>query len=228
MFFASKEIVTEIQVKTSIQLLADEVRTFDKTFSESIIELMLSTVMDAKSPDKNAFIKRYSPLNVDFQMAWKNLKMFFGNDGRPRSWFYPEMGRDESRALILKSAYNELSTKQKEEMDSKEVKEMLKNYEEQSKFFIVRHCVMRDDCFTVVRLERFVQHDGTTTIDYSKHLLGINKQNLVQYFTDFGIIPGYPTSDTIEEYLQKNFASAGLNKMVVSNFASQSRNYSNI
>jgi hypothetical protein len=130
--------------------------------------------MDEKNPDKNAFIKRYSPLNVDFQMAWKNLKMFFGNDGSPRTWFYPEM-------------------------DSKEVKEMLKNYEEQSKFFIVRHW------------------------------FGINKQNQVQYVEDDGKMGSWrPSSNTVEEYLQKNFASAGLSKTVVSNFASQSRNYDGI
>ena len=226
--FVPEAIVVEVPQKTPIQLITDEVRAFDKTFDKSIIELMLSTVMDAKSPDKNAFIKRYSPLNVDFQMAWKNFKMFFGNDGRPRSWFYPEMGRDESRALILRSAYNELSLKQKEEMDSKEVKEMLKNYEEQSKFFIVRHCVMRDDCFTVVRLERNVHPNGTTTVNYSRHWFGINKQNQVQFMDDFGTMGSWsPSSNTVEEYLQKNFASAGLNKVVVSNFASQSRNYGN-
>lgn len=226
LLFVPKAIVVEVPQKTPIQLITDEVRAFDKTFDKSIIELMLSTVMDAKSPDKNAFIKRYSPLNVDFQMAWKNFKMFFGNDGRPRSWFYPEMGRVESRALILRSAYNELSLEQKEEMDSKEVKEMLENYEEQSKFFIVRHCVMRDDCFTVVRLERNVHPDGTTTVDYSRHWFGINKQNQVQLMDDSGTMGSLsPSSNTVEEYLRKNFASAGLNEVVVSNFASQSRNY---
>lgn len=211
-----------------MQSIIDEIRTFDQTFDEETVKLMLKTVLDEKVPSKSALITRYSPFNRDLQTAWNNFKLFFGNDGHPKTWFYPEMGREDSVALIYKSAYNELSPSQKFYVDSDEVKAMLARYEGHSKFFVVRHCVLRSDCFTVVRLERTRHWNGDILIDYSKHLFGINSENKFQMVSpDLGFQAGKPKFNTPDSYLETNFQSAGLSAVVVSHYTSQTRHYNN-
>lgn len=203
----------------NIEEIVNTVYTHDQTFDKPTIRQMIETV--ERKAGLNSLITRYSSSAPTLVSAWENLKKFFGPDGRPKAWFYPEMNREVSSKLVMKSVYEQMSRAQKDSYNTPEVKAMLEPYEGQVKYFLVRHCVVRPTLFTVVRLE-IGRHIG-----FSRHWFGINyhgKFQAVDMDSDLDIYTGH-AYDTADEYLVANFSNININ---VSNFAHSTRNYNNL
>lgn len=203
----------------SLQEITDQIYEFDNSFSKEIIHNMLKTIYVGKDP---TFIERYSH-DGQLKTAWKNLKLFFGNNGLPKAWFYPEMDRDTSSALVIKSAYDEMSNHQKHQIDSEHIKKLLAPYEGQAKYFLVRHCIVRNNRFTVVRLERNSDWRGVT-IAHSTHWFALNKDGKFQLFGMDGKFHGCPY-DTPEQYLVENFLNSQLSPIVINSYSNTTRKY---
>lgn len=211
-----------------IEKLVDEIYEHDQDFNKNKIQLMLEAVMHEENADRNTLIGRYAPHTKTLAAAWTNLKKFFGSNSLPKAWFYPEMDRDVSANLVMKSVYNEMDTTQQGYFDQPEIKAMLAPYEGQTKYFLVRHCILRSQFFTVVRLEK-TRTFGRLSVSYSRYWFGANTENKFQAVdmssnNDAFIGPAY---DNVDDYLAANFANANVDRIIVTDYSHATRNYLN-
>ncbi len=213
---------------STMERLVDEIYEHDRKFNKPQIQLMLETVMCEENANRDTLIKRYAPHINTLAAAWTNLKKFFGMNGLPKAWFYPDMDRNLSSNLVMKSVINEMNTKQQAYFDLPDIKAMLAPYEGQRKYFLVRHCILRPHFFTVVRLEK-TRKSGVLNVSYSRHWFGINTENKFQaidMYSDNDAFTG-PAYDNPEDYLIANFSNADVDRIDLGNYGNITRVFNN-